>query len=45
MYEIISLPVKTKFHFSNVEVDVHELRRKLRWLSIYPQALRLYTTE
>jgi len=23
-----------------MEADVHELRRKLRWLSIYPQALR-----
>lgn len=31
---------KTTFHFDNVEADVHELRRKLRWLSIYPQALR-----
>lgn len=28
------------FHFDNVEEDVHELRRKMRWLSIYPQALR-----
>lgn len=28
------------FHFVNVEDDVHELRRKIRWLSIYPQALR-----
>ena len=28
------------FHFENIETDVHELRRKLRWLSIYPQALR-----
>jgi hypothetical protein len=27
------------FHFVNVEDDVHELRRKMRWLSIYPQAL------
>jgi len=26
--------------FDNVEEDVHELRRKLRWLSIYPQALQ-----
>lgn len=31
---------KTNFHFENVEADVHELRRKLRWLSIYPHALR-----
>ncbi len=26
--------------FDNVETDLHELRRKLRWLSIYPQALQ-----
>jgi hypothetical protein len=31
---------KTTFNFKNVESDVHELRRKLRWLSIYPQALQ-----
>jgi hypothetical protein len=29
----------TKYIFDNVEEDVHELRRKLRWLSIYPQAM------
>ena len=28
------------FHFKNVENDLHELRRMLRWLSIYPQALK-----
>ncbi len=28
------------FHFDNVEKDLHELRRMIRWLSIYPQALR-----
>lgn len=28
------------FHFENVEKDLHELRRMIRWLSIYPQALR-----
>lgn len=27
------------FQFANMEEDVHELRRKIRWLSIYPQAL------
>lgn len=27
-------------HFTDLESDVHELRRELRWLSIYPQALR-----
>lgn len=26
--------------FTDLESQVHELRRKLRWLSIYPQALR-----
>ena len=31
---------QTNFHFDNVEEDVHELRRKLRWLSIYPHALQ-----
>ena len=31
---------KNKISFQNVETDVHELRRELRWLSIYPQALR-----
>jgi hypothetical protein len=30
----------TDFRFDNVEEDVHELRRRLRWLSIYPQALQ-----
>jgi hypothetical protein len=30
---------ETSFDFKNVETQVHELRRKLRWLSIYPQAL------
>jgi hypothetical protein len=29
-----------KISFRDVEKDVHELRRELRWLSIYPQALR-----
>ncbi|MBL7702082.1 MAG: hypothetical protein JNM14_07515 [Ferruginibacter sp.] len=28
------------FHFTDVEKDVHEFRRMMRWLSIYPQALR-----
>jgi hypothetical protein len=30
---------ETTFVFDNVESDVHELRRKIRWLSIYPQGL------
>ena len=40
IYDIVEFANKRKFKFSNVEADVHELRRKLRWLSIYPQALR-----
>lgn len=28
------------FHFENVENDLHEIRRMIRWLSIYPQALK-----
>lgn len=31
---------ETTFEFKNVESQVHELRRKLRWLSIYPQAFQ-----
>jgi hypothetical protein len=38
IYDIIEFTAETKFHFDNVEEDVHELRRKLRWLSIYPHA-------
>lgn len=38
--EITKFTLVSDFHFENVESDVHELRRKLRWMSIYPQALR-----
>jgi hypothetical protein len=38
--DINSFVIKNNYHFDNVEEDVHELRRKLRWLSIYPQALQ-----
>ena len=31
---------KSKYLFDNVEEDVHELRRRLRWLSIYPQSMQ-----
>ena len=31
---------ETGTEFTDIELQVHELRRKLRWLSIYPQALR-----
>jgi hypothetical protein len=40
VYEIAEFVNEHKMHFDNVENDVHELRRKLRWLSIYPQAFR-----
>jgi hypothetical protein len=39
IYEIVEFTQATQFKFNNVESEVHELRRKLRWLSIYPQAL------
>jgi len=41
--EIYDLNVKVnsnEFNFSDVEIHLHELRRKLRWLSIYAQALQ-----
>ena len=31
---------ETGGQFTDIELQVHDLRRKLRWLSIYPQALR-----
>ena len=37
---IIDFTQSDNYHFDNMEEDVHELRRKLRWLSIYPQALQ-----
>lgn len=40
IYEIIEFIQKKKYRYENMEADVHELRRKLRWLSIYPQALQ-----
>lgn len=40
IYDITEFITETKLHFDNIEKDVHELRRKLRWLSIYPQALQ-----
>ena len=39
IYEIIEFSRQKNFHFAHMEDDVHEMRRKLRWLSIYPQAL------
>ncbi len=40
IYGIVAFMDNLSFHFENMEADVHELRRKLRWLSIYPQALQ-----
>lgn len=39
IYGITEFIQTDAYHFNNIEADVHELRRKLRWLSIYPQAL------
>lgn len=38
--DIIEFTHSTAYHFDNMEEDVHELRRKLRWLSIYPRTLQ-----
>lgn len=38
--KILEFINEKNFHFTNVENDVHEFRRMLRWLSIYPQALQ-----
>ena len=40
IYSIVEFTQQTNYHFDNIEAGVHELRRKLRWLSIYPQALK-----
>jgi regulator of replication initiation timing len=37
--EINHFVLADNFHFDNMEEDVHELRRKIRWLSIYPHAM------
>jgi len=37
---ILEFSNQKNFHFENVEKDLHELRRMIRWLSIYPQALK-----
>ncbi|MEO7309619.1 MAG: hypothetical protein ABIX01_04420 [Chitinophagaceae bacterium] len=37
---IIESIATNKINFDNVEDDVHELRRQLRWLSIYPQCFQ-----
>jgi hypothetical protein len=40
IYNIAGFEQELKGKFTNMEDQVHELRRRLRWLSIYPQALR-----
>jgi len=37
IYTIVEFVQDTACKFANMESEVHELRRKLRWLSIYPQ--------
>lgn len=37
---ILSFCEKCEYQFTKLEEQVHELRRKLRWLSIYAQALQ-----
>lgn len=40
IYVITAFVNTSGCNFKNLESEVHELRRKLRWLSIYPQAIR-----
>lgn len=37
---ILYFALKADYQFTKIEEEVHEIRRKLRWLSIYAQALR-----
>lgn len=37
---ILYFALRVNYQFTKIEDEVHELRRKLRWLSIYAQALR-----
>lgn len=39
MHSILDFAKKSNYQFTKIEEEVHELRRKLRWLSIYAQAL------
>ncbi|MEO6489999.1 MAG: hypothetical protein ABIO04_08685 [Ferruginibacter sp.] len=38
--EIKTFASETKCKFTDIETEVHAIRRKLRWLSIYPRALQ-----
>jgi hypothetical protein len=40
IYHIASFMQGINFQFTELEAELHEIRRKLRWLSIYTQALR-----
>ena len=40
IYHIASFMQGINFQFSELEAELHEIRRKLRWLSIYAQATR-----
>jgi hypothetical protein len=40
IYKIVAFAAEKDYRFNDIEKEVHELRRKLRWQSIYPQALR-----
>lgn len=37
--QILYFTLKSDYHFTKIEEQIHEIRRKLRWLSIYAQAL------
>lgn len=37
---ILYFALKADYHFTKIEEEVHELRRKFRWFSIYAQAMR-----
>lgn len=36
---ILKFVKQSNYHFTKIEEEIHELRRKLRWLSIYAQSL------
>ena len=38
--KILEFINEKNFHFTDIENDVHEFRRMLRWLSIYPRVLQ-----
>lgn len=38
--DMLYFALKVNYRFTKIEEEVHELRRKFRWLSIYAQAMR-----